>query len=235
MTHTHRPLIGLSTSQPDEGSGLGRLFNGVSRRYAEGLEAVGALPLLLPTLPDLAESYAARVDAVLLTGGVDIHPRHFGAHPVAGLGAIDEERDEFETRLYRAARQAGKPVFGICRGFQLVNVLEGGTLHQHLPAVPGVWADHAQEARPPALGHEVTFAPGSRLHAEHGERTFVNSYHHQGIERVAETLRVTATAPDGLVEALEGDGLVAVQWHPELLLPRHTEALGTFRAFMRLL
>ncbi|MFC4637640.1 gamma-glutamyl-gamma-aminobutyrate hydrolase family protein [Deinococcus hohokamensis] len=228
------PLIGLSTSQPTEAA-LGRLFNGVSRRYAEGLAAVGTLPVLLPTLPELAETYAARVDAVLLTGGVDVHPRHFGQHPVRGLGVVDEERDAFEAALYRAARGLGKPVFGICRGAQMINVLEGGTLHQHLPDVAGVWVDHAQQATAPALGHEVTFAPGSRLGAEHGQKAFVNSYHHQALDRLAPSLRAVAWAPDGLVEAVEGEGLVAVQWHPEMLLPRHPHALGTFRAFRQLL
>ncbi|WP_309569912.1 gamma-glutamyl-gamma-aminobutyrate hydrolase family protein [Deinococcus sp.] len=227
-----RPLIGLSTSQPTEAAGLGRHFNGTSRGYAEGLAAVGALPLLLPTLPDVAAEYVWRVDAVLLTGGVDVHPRHFGAHPLPGLGDIDEERDAFEAALYREARAQGKPVFGICRGLQLINVLEGGTLWQHLPDAPGVWVDHAQVARPPSLGHDVTFVPGSALHAEHGERAFVNSYHHQGLDTLAPTLRAAAHAPDGLVEAVEGDGVIAVQWHPELLFTVHPHALGTFRAFM---
>lgn len=231
---TALPLIGLSTSQPTEAA-LGRLFNGVSRRYAEGLAAVGALPVLLPTLPDLAGTYAAQVDAVLLTGGVDVHPRHFGQHPVRGLGVVDEERDTFEAALYRAARALGKPVFGICRGAQMINVLEGGTLHQHLPEVAGLWVDHAQQAPPPELGHEVTFEAGSRLGEAHGERAFVNSYHHQAVDRLAPSLRAVAWAPDGLVEAVEGEGVVAVQWHPELLLPRHPHAMETFRAFRQLL
>ncbi|MFD1733461.1 gamma-glutamyl-gamma-aminobutyrate hydrolase family protein [Deinococcus malanensis] len=229
-----RPLIGLSTSQPQEAA-LGRLFNGTSRRYAEGVEAVGGLPLLLPTLSDLAETYAAKVDAVLLTGGVDVHPRHFGEVPKRGLGDIDEERDAFETALYRATRALGKPVFGICRGVQMINVLEGGTLWQHLPDAAEYWVDHTQVARPPALGHEVTFSSGTHLHATHGERSHVNSYHHQALRQLAPTLRVAATAPDGLIEAVEGDGLIAVQWHPEMLLPAHPHALGTFQAFMRLL
>ncbi|MFC4424594.1 gamma-glutamyl-gamma-aminobutyrate hydrolase family protein [Deinococcus navajonensis] len=230
---TALPLIGLSTSQPTEAA-LGRLFNGVSRRYAEGLTAVGTLPVMLPTLPDLAETYAAQVDAVLLTGGVDVHPRHFGQHPVRGLGVVDEERDAFEAALYHAARRLGKPVFGICRGIQMINVLEGGTLHQHLPEVAGIWVDHTQLATPPALGHEVIFAPGSRLGEEHGPRAFVNSYHHQAIDRLAPTLQAVAWAPDGLIEAVEGEGLMAVQWHPELLLSRHRHALASFQAFRKL-
>lgn len=230
-----RPLIGLTTSQPSEGSGLGRLFNGTSLRYMEGLEAVGALPMLLPNLPELAQDYAKRVDAALFTGGVDVHPRHFGQHPQRGLGEVDEGRDAFEIALYRALRKLGKPVFGICRGAQMINVLEGGTLHQHLPNITEFWVDHAQVARPPVLGHVVSFTEGSLLAETHGGGALVNSYHHQAIDEVAPTLTTAATAPDGLVEAVEGEGLIGVQWHPELLFQAHPHALGTFQAFVKLL
>lgn len=230
-----RPLIGLSTSQPTEAAALGRLFNGTSRRYAEALQEVGALPLLLPTLPELAEIYVQQVDAVLLTGGVDVHPRHFGEEPTRGLGVVDEERDAFESLLYYAARKLGKPVFGICRGIQIINVLEGGTLHQHLAPDDEFWVDHAQQGQPPALGHSVSFAQGSLLERTHGAQAWVNSYHHQALKRLAPTLQATATAPDGLVEGVEGEGLLAVQWHPELLFRAHPHALGTFQAFMKLL
>ena len=225
-----RPVVGLSTSQLTEGTGLGRVFNGTPRRYTEALDAAGFLPLLLPTLPDLAERYAAQVDAVLLTGGVDVHPRHFGEHPRRGLGQVDGERDEFEIRLYREARRLGKPVFGICRGAQMINVLEGGTLWQHLPDAPEFWADHAQVAPSPAVGHEVTFTPGTHLHATHGERAFVNSYHHQALRDLAPGLVAAAHAPDGLVEAVEGDGLIAVQWHPEVLVPDSLPARAFFQS-----
>ena len=236
MSPLSRPVVGLSTSQPTEGA-LSRLFNRTSRLYAEALETVGALPVLLPTLPELAENYASRVDAVLLTGGVDVHPRHFGEEPRRGLGVVDEARDAFETALYRAARQQGKPVFGICRGVQMMNVLEGGSLHQHLPDASELWIDHAQQASPPALGHSVSLAAGSvlaRMHSEQ-EKVWVNSYHHQAIDRLAPGMRAVATAPDGLIEAVEGEGLLGVQWHPELLFREHPHALGTFRAFMALL
>lgn len=229
-----RPLVGLSTDQFISGTSDGVRF-GATRQYAQALAAVGALPLLLPSLPEQAADYAARIDAVLLTGGVDVQPALYGAHPRRGLGEVDEQRDAFETALYRAARALGKPVWAICRGVQLLNVLEGGTLHQQLPEVAGAWADHAQLSLPPALGHEVTLLPGSRLAQVHGERAQVNSYHHQAIDRLGAGLRVVATAPDGVIEAVEGAGVIGVQWHPELLYPDHPQGLQTFRAFMALL
>ncbi|MBB5362929.1 gamma-glutamyl-gamma-aminobutyrate hydrolase family protein [Deinococcus humi] len=228
-----RPLIGLTSSHLADTAP--RTHHGLSRRYSEAVEQVGGLPTLLPNLPDLAADYAAQVDAVVLTGGVDVHPRHFGQHPRRGLGEVDEARDAFETELYRAARALGKPVLGICRGVQMINVLEGGTLHQHLPDVQWAWADHAQRVHASTLGHEVTFTPGSLLGGTHGDRALVNSSHHQAIDEVAPTLQVTALAPDGVVEALEGDGVIGVQWHPEVLFQAHPHALGTFTAFMRLL
>ncbi len=228
-----RPLIGLSLSRPSEGALRG--FHGTPRHYAEAVQQTGGTPVLLPLLPELATEYAGRVDAVLLTGGVDLHPRHYGQTPIRGLGEVDEERDAFEVTLYRAARSLGKPVFGICRGMQVMNVMEGGTLHQHLPEVPCVWADHAQVARSPTLGHEVAFTAGSLLGQAHGGVALLNSYHHQGVDQLAPTLRATGTAPDGLIEGVEGEGLLGVQWHPEVLFERHPHALGTFTAFMTLL
>lgn len=226
-----RPLIGLSCAQFSNPTAR----NGVSKHYTQALELVGGLPILLPNLPELADNYAQTVDAVLLTGGVDVHPRHFGEHPKRGLGVVDEERDAFEFALYRAARKLGKPVFGICRGVQMINVLEGGTLHQHLPDVPEAWIDHTQMADAPALGHEITLTENSLLEKHHGAKMFVNSYHHQAVAAVAPTLKATAFAPDGIIEALEGENLVAVQWHPELLFAAHPFALDTFKAFMSLL
>ncbi|MPY67672.1 gamma-glutamyl-gamma-aminobutyrate hydrolase family protein [Deinococcus sp. SDU3-2] len=225
-----RPRLGLSTSQLTQD--LSHEVNGVPRRYAEAVRLAGGLPLLLPNLPELAADYAAQVDAVVLTGGPDLHPRHYGQSPRRGLGEVDEQRDAFETALYRAARALGRPVLGICRGMQTLNVLEGGTLHQHLPDVPGFWADHAQVAQPPGLGHEVCLRPGSLLGRAHGAAAWVNSYHHQAVDAVAPGLTVTATAPDGVIEGLEGDGLLGVQWHPEMLLSRYPEALAPFRVFL---
>lgn len=228
------PLIGLTCTQLENYS-YGRPLNGLSVLYAQGITAAGGLPVLLPNLPEQAEAYAQQLDAVLFSGGADLHPRLYGKEPERDLGETDDARDDFETALYHATRKLGKPVFGICRGLQLINALEGGTLHQHLPSVEGVWVGHSQVVSPPALGHSIRFTEGSRLAQTHAPEIRLNSYHHQGIDRLAPTLQATAHAPDGLIEGVEGEGIVAVQWHPEMIFSKYAEALGAFVAFMALL
>ncbi|MBB6098877.1 putative glutamine amidotransferase [Deinobacterium chartae] len=227
------PRIGISVSQPSEPA-LGRLFNGTSRRYAEAVARAGGLPVFLPVLPGTAAAHVHYLDGLLLSGGVDVDPYLYGEAPRRGLGEVDFERDAFERELYAAAREAAVPVLGICRGMQLINVLEGGTLCQHLPDHPEYWADHAQVARPPALAHEVTLRPGTQLFARHGQTLRVNSHHHQGVKDLAPTLVASATAPDGLIEAFEAPGLLAVQWHPELLFENHPEHLMPFETLVAL-
>jgi putative glutamine amidotransferase len=234
-----RPRIGITASQTREPA-LGRLYNSVSLSYARGVLEAGGLPVILPVLPGTEAVQLEHLDGVLLSGGVDVDPEHFGADHEAGLGEVDPERDAFELELYRLTRERNIPVLAVCRGFQLVNVAEGGTLHQHLPGTTGVWADHAQTAKPPVLSHRVRIAGGSRLSnaleaAGFGPETMrVNSYHHQGVKDVAPGLTVNAWAPDGLVEGLEGPGVLAVQWHPELLFETHPEHRLPFEMLVKM-
>lgn len=224
-----KPRIGITVSQSRNDS-IGRLTNGTALAYSSAVLLAGGLPVMLPVLPGTERDQLAHLDGLLLSGGVDPDPEVWGAAHEAGLGEVDPERDRFELELYRLAREAGTPVLGVCRGFQLINVAEGGTLHQHLPNAAGIWADHAQTARPPVLGHRVTLTPDSRLGELHPSGTLrVNSYHHQGVKDPAPGLVVSAWAPDGLAEALEAPGVLAVQWHPELLQDAHPEHLGPFR------
>jgi putative glutamine amidotransferase len=223
------PRIGITVSQTKDPL-LARHWNGTALAYAQGVQAAGGLPLLLPVLVGTEAAQLAHLDGLLLSGGVDVDPDVFGADHEAGLGEVDPERDRFELALYQLARQQHKPVLGICRGFQLINIAEGGSLHQHLPGAKNIWADHSQTARPPVLGHRVVLTPGTMLGEVYPSGSLrVNSYHHQGVRDVAPGLTPSAYAPDGLVEALEAPGLLAVQWHPELLFAAHSEHLAPFR------
>ncbi len=227
-----KPKIGITVSQTLEGS-LRRLWNGTSLTYARGVHEAGGLPVFLPILHGTQSLQLETLDGVLFSGGVDVDPEYFGQDHEAGLGEIDPKRDEFELELYALARAAKKPILGICRGFQLINVAEGGTLYQHLPNVAGIWADHAQTAAPPAYGHRARLAAGSKLEAAYGSDTIrINSFHHQGIKDPAPGLTVNAWSPDGLVEGLEAEGLLAVQWHPEMMFEAHLEHLAPFKVLV---
>ena len=156
---------------------------------------------------------AADWDGLLLCGGSDMDPAFYGK-AIDGSVEIDRKRDETELAALEAFLKAGKPVMGICRGFQLLNVAFGGTLIQNLPNVPF----HRSE-EPFRSVHNVTAAGDSLFARYYGETFSVNSCHHQGVERLGNSLRATAFSPDGLTEALEHTTLpvFGVQWHPERL------------------
>ncbi len=234
-----QPLILVTTSTAPRSDDLLREDSLTGRNYAQAVRAAGGLPLLAPTVdPGSADLYADAADALLLSGGGDVDPARFGAQPEPGLGRVDAERDAFELALYAAFRSAGKPVLGICRGIQLVNVAHGGTLHQHLPAVPGT-LQHSQVERGGTPLHAVRLEPDSQLARASGTVELrTNSYHHQGLDRLGDGLRVLGRTADGLVEAVDGTSgafLLALQWHPEMSWQAHPEHLAPFRLLLQAL
>ena len=201
------------------------------RNYPEAAEACDAAALAAY----LPEPMAERCDGLILSGGGDVDPGRYGEENAACFG-VDRERDEAEFRLIRAYLEAGKPILGICRGHQVLNVFFGGTLIQHLPAaeahVPDKNGDRA---------HETRSEPGSFLSALYGERFSVNSAHHQGIGRIAPELTPVQWTEDGVIEACAHRTLpvYSVQWHPERMCLGRARAdtvdgLGLFRWFVDL-
>ncbi len=231
-----RPVILLTSGTVPRERGLRRNDTIQGHNYSLALTRAGGVPMLAPNVdPELADVYAERADALLLTGGVDIDPDRYAQAPHPELGSVDRLRDAFELALYRAFRERGKPVLGICRGIQLVNVAHGGSLHQHVPAVAGT-EQHLQRDLTGAPLQRVELEPGSRLATAFGvDRLRINSFHHQAVDRVGAGLRVVARSADGLVEALELDDdgpdgfVVAVQWHPEMSWDTHPEHHTPFR------
>lgn len=219
-----RPVIGLtSRTLPLKAAQKTRLAETVARAYLAPLEAAGALPVLLPNCDDagLAEAYLDLVDGLLLTGGDDPHPRAFGEAPHPRIDVVDERRDRFELALVPAARARGLPVFGICRGVQLMNVALGGDIFQDVPSQTESSVSHAQKTIDDGPWHDVEVAADSRLAAIVGAGVHrVNSFHHQACRRLGNGLSAAATAVgDGLVEAVEDPARVfflGVQWHPEI-------------------
>ncbi|HET6681465.1 MAG TPA: gamma-glutamyl-gamma-aminobutyrate hydrolase family protein [Gemmatimonadaceae bacterium] len=246
MSEYRRPVIGVTTQtlQAIDGipDGLPHSVT-MNERYVTAAAAAGAVPWLVPLLDDDLDTLRAiyeRLDGVLIPGGVDMDPSTFGEPPHEKLGRIDVARDRVELQLVRWAIDDRKPVLGLCRGLQVINVALGGTLYQDVEAqLPGAirhdYFPNFGFARD-HLAHEVELVDGTRLRALVGlERIAVNSMHHQGVRELASTLVASAVAPDGLVEAAEsvnGQFLLGVQWHPEVFEFSDPHTRDIFRGFM---
>ena len=191
--------------------------------YLEAIKRTGGEPIELDVQHHQPAAAIGDAAGLMLTGGGDVHPSLYGETPHDTFQASEDGRDEYEIALVRAAIAAGTPIFAICRGMQLLNVALGGTLIQDIPSMVNGAATHAVPEPRFQIAHEVWVAKGSRLAkimAEKldGETLQVNSRHHQAVKNVAPGWEVTATAPDGVIEAIEmpGDAFrLAVQWHPE--------------------
>lgn len=219
----HRPVIGvIACGREVEGEPA----QAVKHRYLEALERFAdAVPIIVPSNQSEANvaDIVGRLDAVMLTGSnSNIAPRHYGSDLI-GQAPVDEGRDGLGQALIRAAITAAKPVFGICRGLQEINVALGGTLRDMRDGGQA-GAHHAPSGVPLdemfAFGHEIDVVANGTLHRfAASDRLAVNSVHFQAVDRLAEGLIVNATGPDGVIEAISASHtpapVFAVQWHPE--------------------
>jgi len=241
-----RPLIGVTTQtlQAIDGIPEGLPHSVVmNQRYYHAVASAGGAPVLVPLLDDVEALRAIyeRTDGILIPGGVDVDPSTFGEKPHERLGRIDPARDRVEIQLVRWAVEDDKPLLGLCRGLQVINVALGGTLYQDLETeypngikhdyfpTYGFSRDH--------LAHDVIVEAGSRMrHALVDEAVPVNSMQHQGIKALATGLSASAVAPDGLIEAAESTSesyIVGVQWHPEVFELSDPSSGVLFRDFVQ--
>jgi putative glutamine amidotransferase len=212
----------------------------LGKGYADGITKAGGLAVILPLCGESAviEQILETVDGLVFSGGADIDARFFGEENVKAGGEISPERDQFELLLAKRAIESQKPVFGICRGIQLLNVAMGGTLYQdiHTGRNPGELLKHWQEAPDWYPVHDVEIVPDSALYRVYNtERLDVNSYHHQAVKVVGKGLSAVAKTSDGIIEAVEstaGQFILAVQWHPEMMWSRDPQQLKPFEALV---
>ncbi|AHG88530.1 peptidase C26 [Gemmatirosa kalamazoonensis] len=223
---TRPPIVGVTATVTRVNDGGPAPIDAavVDAAYLDALRAAGMLPVLLPPSdPAQADAALDAVDALLLSGGEDIDPAHYGETPHAAAGPFAERRDRWEVALARAAQRRRVPTLAICRGAQLLNVALGGTLAQHLGDDAACGARHDRMADRRARVHPITVAPASALARVLDATSLdVNSYHHQAIARVAPPLTAAAWCDDGVVEAVESHDpawpALGVQWHPEDLV-----------------
>lgn len=242
-----KPLIGITTYFVVDKELEGRRVRGTVGQdmlmsnldYARSVYEGGGIPVAVPTLHDseAAAELVERLDGLLLAGGEDLAPALFRQEARPGLGIVIERRDRYEWALLQAALAKGIPILGICRGFQLLNVYFGGTLHQDLAAyysaeIPHFSAHLGREA----LVHEVLLPEGTFLRQCYGtERLWVNSLHHQGVEILAPELLPAAVSREGLVEGFQhhtAENVIGVQWHPEMMTERYPVHRNLFRFFV---
>lgn len=236
-----RPRIGVTSWHRHDQDKLER-WEAIRENYTEAVHLAGGLPLILPLLggrTEGIEDYLDAVDGILFTGGEDVAPQHYGEPVDPACQEPDAERDAFELALARAALARRKPVLGICRGLQLLNVAGGGSLYQDLSLRLGTTIPHsAPGGQRRDLAHPVRIVPGSRLaRILAREEVRVTSTHHQVIKDLAPGFRESAHSPDGVIEAIERPDapfVLAVEWHPERMVTRHQEEnqLALFRAFV---
>jgi putative glutamine amidotransferase len=239
-----RPVIGIPTQTLQAIEGIPPSLPAswvMNQRYFLAVSAAGGVPWMIPLLHEdtvtLREIYD-RLDGIVLPGGVDLDPSTYGeaAHP--RCGQVDPARDQVELQLTGWAIDDRKPLLGLCRGIQVINVALGGTLWQDIEAQLPQALKH--DYWPSAgfgrdyLAHVVDIAASSRLRELLQQETLqVNSMHHQAIRRLSPQLVATAVAPDGVVEGIEASGgdqfLIGVQWHPEVFEPTDASTRGLFR------
>jgi putative glutamine amidotransferase len=211
-----KPIVGITTYLTRAAWGAWDLDAAlIPAAYVRSVARAGGAPLLVPPGADIAATLGV-VDGLVFSGGPDLDPELYGAEAHPETAGVVRERDDFELALMRAALEHDVPMLAICRGSQVLNVLHGGDIEQHVPDRVG---NEAHREVPGVFSvHEVAVESGSLLAGILGERHDVKSSHHQGFGRVGDGLTVTAQAPDGTVEGLEDPShrfAVGVLWHPE--------------------
>lgn len=221
----NKPIIGLtSTRFIVEGQLLSGLVKiSLSQDYSDAIEQSGGIPVIIPSTHTNAtlEKYVELCDGFIITGGKDVHPLLYKESPTDKCGAFDYEVDALQIELIKLAINANKPILGICRGSQLLNIALGGTLYQDINSEIENSDGHRFAFFKSDKVHEIILKNETRLNYLFGNNIFVNSIHHQAIKTLGEGLIVSAKANDGIIEGIElpsHNFTVGVQWHPEMML-----------------
>jgi putative glutamine amidotransferase len=231
-----RPIIGITLDSEPAGGWSKMPWYALRQNYCDAVARAGGLPVPLPHEPELASEYLARLDGLLITGGAfDVDPSLFGASARHATVKTKDRRTAFEYAVTRGAIEADKPVLGICGGQQLMNVVLGGTLIQHIPDEVKDPLAHEQPNPRTEAGHPVKIVAGTLLHRVVKSLELpVNSAHHQAVKDVGKDIVINAVAPDGVIEGIEDPRrrfVIGVEWHPEYSISPGDDRI--FDAFIR--
>ncbi|WP_018249634.1 gamma-glutamyl-gamma-aminobutyrate hydrolase family protein [Orenia marismortui] len=231
-----KPVIGITTFCAKEPR---KVYTKVSYNYINSVSLAGGIPVLIPLLnkTEDIEKYIELIDGLLLSGGEDVCPREYGENPIKEVTMINPDRDEWELKLYKKAYESNMPILGICRGLQLINIAEGGSLYQDIyQQVNDVLGHLSSDTEIYHLYHSIEIEEKSKLFdIFSSNRIDVNSYHHQAVKDLAPGFKVTARSEEGIIEAIEDkkkNFVIGIQWHPEDLTMQHSEFIKLFKALV---
>lgn len=210
----------------------------VSNDYVEAVEKVKGIPILLPAVSSETslDCFINICDGFIFTGGMDINPLYYKENPHPKLGMINSKLDEFQLKLMKKVLNSKKPFLAICRGMQILNVACNGTLYQDINSIPNKTILHQQSGERYNVIHKVNFKNNTVLHSIYGNETYVNSFHHQAINKLGDNLLVSGFSPDGVIESIEVKNYnfgIGVQWHPEMMLTQSDSMKPLFEALVK--
>lgn len=234
-----KPIIGVLPDIDVVSHGNHSLFREyVNSNYINAVIKAGGNPVILPIIKDddMLMRLIEGIDGLLITGGADINPLVYGEEPIPEQGVFYSERDNNDIRAIKIAYKMGIPIFGICRGVQILNVAFGGTLYQEVKLAGDNILKHSNQTSWEVPVHSVKIYESTKLFEILGGEVLVNSYHHQAVKKAAQGFKVSAIAKDGIIEGIEmqSDNFVAgVQWHPEFMVDSSQKMLDLFKYFLK--
>lgn len=234
-----KPFIGITCNYmiSETGMSLGQERDYVTKETIDAVVEAGGVPVLIPILnseEDLLKIMDS-MDGIILSGGYDVNPIYYGEEPTKYVGFTYTPRDLFELFIVKAAIEKDMPILGISRGQQVMTVAFGGKLYQDIAENGESHLNHMQRASINDIGHYIDIKPNSRLYKIFdSDRLLVNSFHHQAAKMVPNSFNISATSSDGIVEAIEHKTkpIMAVQWHPEIMIKNHPIMLKIFEEFI---
>lgn len=236
-----KPIIGITgrieITHNEDIVGYNRIYSPID--YSDLIIQAGGIPIILPVTidEDTIRAQVEAIDGLLVAGGADIDSLIYGEEPIINQGFVYEDLDTFDIKITKTAYKLGKPIFGICRGIQIINVAFGGTLYQDLPSQKPGCISHNQKSLRDFGSHTVEIMENSKLYNVLGKSCRTNSYHHQAVKDLAPGFTVSAVANDGVIEAIEKNDshyVTAVQWHPEMMAQKHNNMVDLLGEFIQM-